>query len=401
MTRYLDGEVPLFNKKRPVIRPVTLFLILAAVILTACGTEIASNSWPGMTTDGNIVYIAYGPGVTAVDIVEEEQLWSFPAEASNTLQFYAEPSVNDDRIILGDYGASGGFFSPNVKVSIYALNEGERAASTSPVWVQDAVARDRIVAAPIQVEGLVFVGTADNFVLALDADTGALAWEFEVKHSIWSTPTYEDGIIYVGSLDKYVYALDAETGDLLWDQLLGGSISGSIAVGEDLLYVGSFDKQLHALDKATGQIRWSVPEAGTEDWIWAGPTLADGVVYFADKKGNIFAVNAETGSALWSAQISGAIVASPVVNGDRVFIASAGQLPGAEDQGIRQGALIALDAKTGEELWREETSAPLYTTPVLVGESIVIALPPGQTDLLIVYSQADGDELWRFSPPVE
>jgi outer membrane protein assembly factor BamB len=353
-----------------------------------------------MTTDGDIVYIAYGPGVTAVDIAAEEQLWSFPVEASNTLQFYAEPSINDGRIVLGDYGASGGFFSPSVKVSIYALNEGEQAASTSPVWVQDAIARDRIVAAPIQAEGLVFVGTADNFVLALEADTGALAWQFEVEHSIWSTPTYEDGILYVGSLDKHVYALDAETGDLIWKQPLEGSISGDIAVGEEMLYVGSFDKQLHALDKATGQVRWSVPEAGTEDWIWAGPSLVNEVVYFADKKGNVYAVNAETGATLWSAQVGGSVVAAPVVNGDRVFIASAGRLPGAEDEGIRHGALIALDAETGEELWREETSAPLYTAPVLVGDSVVIALPPGQENLLIVYNQEDGDEVWRFTPPV-
>jgi outer membrane protein assembly factor BamB len=398
MTRYLDGGT-LYDKRRPITWPVILTFILAAFIFSACGTQIESNSWPGLTANGDVVYVAYGLGVTAIDVVQEEQIWAYPAEANPSLQFYAEPSIVDGRVVLGDYGASGGMFSPNVKVAVYALDQADGDLSTD--WVQDAIAKDRIVAAPVQAEGLVFVGTADNFLLALEADTGNLAWQFEAQHSIWSTPTYENGVLYVGSLDKHIYALDAQTGDLLWEQALAGSVSGQVAVGEDLIYVGSFDKQLHALDKATGTVRWEMPEGGTEDWVWAAPVLADEVVYFSDKKGNVFAVEAETGRTIWTAQIGGQVVASPIVNGGTVFIASAGQISNGTADGPRRGALIALDAETGDELWREETPAPIYSTPAIVGDSIVIALPPGSENLLLVYNQADGDEIWQYSLPVE
>lgn len=389
----------MYEKRRPATWPVILLFILAALIVSACGTEIASNSWPGLTANGNVVYVAYGAGVIAVNVVTEEQIWSYPAEASATLQFYAEPSVADGRVILGDYGASGGMFSPNVKVAVYALEESDGNLVSD--WIQDAAARDRIVAAPVQAEDLIFVGTADNFILALEAETGEVAWQFEAEHSIWSTPSYEDGVLYVGSLDKHIYALDAQTGELLWEQSLAGSISGQVAVGEELLYVGSFDKQLHALDKESGTIRWEVPEGGTADWVWAAPILVDEVVYFSDKSGNVFAVEAETGRTVWEAQIGGQVVASPVVHEGTVFIASAGQINNGTADSARRGTLIALDAETGDELWREETPAPIYSTPAIVQDAIVVALPPGGENLLLVYNQADGDEIWQYSLPVE
>jgi outer membrane protein assembly factor BamB len=222
--------------------------------------------------------------------------------------------------------------------------------------------------------------------------------QFEAEHSIWSTPSYVDGVLYVGSLDKNIYALDAQTGNLLWEQTLGGSVSGQVAVGESLIYVGSFDKQLHALDKETGEILWEVPKSGTEDWVWAAPLLGDDVVYFADKSGHIFAVDAETGSPIWDAQIEGQVVASPVIANGIVFIASAGQVNNGDN--IRRGAIIALDAETGQELWQEETT-PIYTTPVIVQDKIVVALPPGGENLLIVYNQSNGNEVWQYSLPAQ
>jgi outer membrane protein assembly factor BamB len=226
-----------------------------------------------------------------------------------------------------------------------------------------------------------------------------LLWQFEAQHSIWSAPTYEDGVLYFGSLDKHVYALDAQTGDLIWQQLVAGSVSGRVAVGESLIYVGSFDKQLHALDKETGEIRWEVPEEGTEDWIWASPVLEGDVVYYADKSGNIYAVGAEDGNAIWDADIDSQVVASPIVSNGLVFVASAGHVDNGDD--VRSGAIIALDAETGDEVWREVTITPLYSTPVVIQDWIVIAQAPGAEDLLIVYNQEDGDEVWRYSLPVE
>ena len=64
---------------------------------------------------------------------------------------------------------------------------------------------------------MVYVGSNDNRVYALDASTGDLIWSYETgDDGVFSSPAVSGGVVYVGSRDNRVYALDASTGDLIW-----------------------------------------------------------------------------------------------------------------------------------------------------------------------------------------
>ena len=387
MTRCLDGDSLLYTEKRLIRQPAIIFFLIAAVVLSACSGLIANANWPGLSAQDNVVYVAYGPGVAAFDIAEGRELWSFPAEPNARVGFYAAPSVGEGRIILGDYGAPGSFFSPGVVVTLYAL-AADGSGSPGVLWSNSSVARDRIVAAPLQVEDTVFVGTADNYVLAIDATSGTELWRFEAEHSIWAQPVYQDGVLYVVSLDKTLYALDAATGDLQWDLSFGGSIINKPAVGPDLLYLGTFDNKLHAVDVASGAERWSVDTGG---WAWSGPTLADGVVYAADLAGNLYAVDAESGDVIWHQEETGLgeVQASPVVVDDLVIFAAADN---SGDEETRQGTLLALNAQDGSEVWRERTPARIFTTPVLANDTLVVAMN-ATNGLVFVYDLESGRQV--------
>jgi outer membrane protein assembly factor BamB len=54
-----------------------------------------------------------------------------------------------------------------------------------------------------------------------------------------------NGVVYVGSYDGNVYALNASTGAKLWSYLAGGGDS-SPAVANGVLYVGSRDYHVYA-----------------------------------------------------------------------------------------------------------------------------------------------------------
>ncbi|MFJ9597987.1 PQQ-binding-like beta-propeller repeat protein, partial [Streptomyces virginiae] len=61
--------------------------------------------------------------------------------------------------------------------------------------------------------GIVYIGSSDGKVYALDAATGTPRWAHTTAGAVWSSsPAVVDGIIYIGSNDKKVYALDAATG---------------------------------------------------------------------------------------------------------------------------------------------------------------------------------------------
>jgi outer membrane protein assembly factor BamB len=274
------------------------------------------------------------------------------------------------------------------------LEQGESGVP-SVVWTSaESLIKDRIVAPPLQIGSQVFVGTADNYMYALDAsNNGALQWQFETGHSIWGQPTYEDGILYVSSLDKSLYALDAETGDMLWESTTGGSISDRAKLNGDLVYISSFDRMIHAVEKDTGDVRWT---ANAEAAVWGAPAFEDEIVYYGDLNGNLFAVDAETGSELWTKRFDSYMVAAPVVKDGVLFASTAGLLE--TEAALRTGSLIALDAITGDELWREATPTPIFTTPVFIQDTIVVTYIVNNILNLVVFDTADGSDLWTFQP---
>lgn len=374
------------------IRSLFPFILLALLFLTACGVNTANSNWPGLSADGDVVYVAYGPGIIAVDTEARRQLWAYPEDPGAT-PFFASPSVSEERIVIGDYGRPGGFLSPATIVNLYAVaNEKEVLLQGPPtLWQDESLADDKIVAPPLQAAGLVFVGTADNNLLALDADSGALVWQFETEHSIWARPTFVDGLLFVASMDKHLYALNAEDGSLVWVREFEGALPKSAVHADGVLYVGSFDNQLHAVNAADGDIIWSAP-AG--NWVWAAPAVADGVVYYADFDGTVYAVNGADGRELWTANASGPVHADVLVADGLVFIASVGP---NEDNGSGNGQLLALRASDGRQEWSVTTTAPLHSTPVLTDEEIVIALEQ-QGALLEIYDRLTGVERWEFIP---
>lgn len=375
-----------FNSQR---RMVALMSLLAvAVLLTGCGAMLGNDSWPGMAPNGDSVYVAYGPGVVAVDIEAQSELWRYPAEASAGLEFYAAPHLLDGRLIFGDYGASGGFLSPGVTVNIYAVEEtGGRPAE---LWTNDLVASDRIIAAPLQSDGKVFIGTADNIVAALDSSSGAELWRLEIGHAVWGQPAFEDGVLFIGSMDRHLHAIDAEKGSLIWELELDGAVADRPLVDNGVVYVGAFDNKVHAFSAIDGKEIWS---AEASDWVWGTPAIDSDRLIFGDLSGVIHAVSLADGSQLWTRDTGAILRGAPLVVEDVVYFGAA-----IEDaEGQLSGALISIAIDDGTIQWQAKTDGPIYGSPVLVSGSIVVATK-GSDALLVVFEPSNGNEVWSFLP---
>ena len=377
--------------KRPIFRLLFL-IVLVSLVVTACGTSAPNESWPGMTADDQFIYVAYGPAILSYDVANQQEVWRYsPAETNPP--FFAPPSVQDGRIVIGDYGVSGGFLSPGSTYTLYGLEIVDNR-TVSEMWTDGGeLSTDRYVGEATQVDDVAYVPTSDFAVLAVDANTGQLIWRFEAIGAVWSKPIYYEGTLYVTSLGKSVYALNAETGDVLWETPLVGAMSAAPVLNPDaqLLYAGNYDNKLHALDMATGEEKW-VAEAA--NWIWNAPALDDGRLYYADNDGFVYAVDALDGSPIWEkpAQVAGPIQASPVYADGRLYVASTG------DPKEGKGLLVALDAATGLQQWQQTTDSPLFTTPVIVDDVIVVALGQIVNDLLIAYDLETGNQQWGYNP---
>ena len=133
------------------------------------------------------------------------------------------------------------------------------------------------------------------------------------------------------------------------------------------IFVGGNNGTLYALDLASGCVRWTFDAAagvrtGIVSSLWtAGDTSARPLAYFGDSLGNAYAVDAITGEAAWAVRAgdhgAALVTGAPALHGDTLFVpVSSGEegsaaLPSYECCTFR-GSLLALDARTGEQLWR-------------------------------------------------
>jgi alcohol dehydrogenase (cytochrome c) len=157
-------------------------------------------------------------------------------------------------------------------------------------------------AAPIIVDGVMYVSGWDGWVWALDARNGQELWRY--KHAIpYDTSlccgnvnrgvAVAHGKVYVVTLNAHVIALDAETGTLVWDSTYGDVRAGESAtvaplVVKNMVIVGSSGGEfgvrghLDAFDLETGERVWrtyTVPkpgEPGSETWPSDGEAWARG-----------------------------------------------------------------------------------------------------------------------------
>ena len=103
---------------------------------------------------------------------------------------------------------------------------------------------DFVSSSPAVAHGVLYVGSNDGNIYALNAGTGALLWKYFL--AVQSSPAVANGAVYFGSGYGNVYALNASTGALLWKYATGFDVFSSPAVANGVVYVGSYDGNLYA-----------------------------------------------------------------------------------------------------------------------------------------------------------
>jgi outer membrane protein assembly factor BamB len=132
----------------------------------------------------------------------------------------------------------------------------------------------------------------------------ALKWSYATLGPV-SEPAIANRMLYVGSQDHNVYALDARTGAKVWSYTTGGAVESSPVVADGVVYVGSEDFNVYTLNALTGTKLWSyttgkhlVSSLVPPNGVVSSPTVENGVVYVASEDNNVYALNGRTGAKL-------------------------------------------------------------------------------------------------------
>lgn len=129
-------------------------------------------------------------------------------------------------------------------------------------------------------DGTTILGCQDDKLYCI-TPTGTVRWSYATGGDVDATPAVTNQVIYVGSDDGYVYAIDVSDGQLRWKTRVGGYVRAGVALGLDRrVVVGTFGPtpRIVALDRENGHEAWSVPVTGgppTGDWGVLSAAMVD------------------------------------------------------------------------------------------------------------------------------
>lgn len=360
-----------------------LFALLAilTVLLSACGAPPATN-WPGMSTDGDLIYLASnshvyvaqaqnGTEVTA-NITGKISPLRFPSAYDAEMSFYAPPALTQNGFFaIGSASTTGHAFyfadaaTGNIK---WSLEETEKP------WLAGALILDDVIYAP----------SGDGTLYAFRID-GQKRWAKNLsKHALWTMPVSDGKYIYLATLDHMLYAITPESGAIAWEKKLDNGIIGAPAIIENTLYVGTLSGNLYSIDTSNGSSNWMISLEGS---IWGTPGFGDGTLYIGTvlgRTGKFYALDTVSGSIKWFRDEEGSIVAGPLVLDQQVIYVT------------EMGRVQSLDI-SGAPKWQDSFDKnKIYTTPLLVDEMIVVA-PMGSQFLMVAYD-LNGAKKWTFTP---
>jgi len=183
----------------------------------------------------------------------------------------------------------------------------------------------------------------------------------------------------------------------VWERDVGSAFSSFAAVGDRVYTCGLADGQetLLCLNAESGDVVWRTPigeafrnEFG--DGTRATPTVHDGNVYILGALGRLMCVKADTGELVWDRTFTNkptwAYAGSVLIEGD-LAVASGGN---------SDGALVALDKRTGKEVWRCDKDAVGYAMPypfTFEGKRYIAGF---MADTAIMVEATTGKRVWRM-----
>ncbi len=225
-----------------------------------------------------------------------------------------------------------------------------------------------LIGSPAVSNGKIYLGSTDGNLYAVDAESGALQWKFEVKSRIPSSPAVSNGIVYFTAYDGNFYAVDASTGVLKWKfqtagerRFAGKHLHGVQPVSETMpdpfdcylsspvvwqgaVYFGSGDGNVYSLNAASGTLNWKFK---TGDVVHASPAIANGMLFIGSWDSFFYALDASTGKEKWRFKTG----EDPDTHNQVGIQSSAAVVDGVVYFGCRDSHLYALDESTGEKRW--------------------------------------------------
>ena len=262
-----------------------------------------------------------------------------------------------------------------------------------------------VYAAPVIANGILYIGSTDGKLYALDAKRWGIKWVFDAGDTIRYSAVVLSNRVYFSARNNKVYALDANTGEKLWEFKTKSWMDASPIAADNTVYIGAFRSKIYLLSARTGELEsvrertirirgteygcangvlrpispehnaklWRARTGGSESY----PVTANGTVYIGGRDGRLHAFDAASAKEIWTYQLGGFVEAAPAISDGILYAASGDGYVYAFTNASEVASLArgerAMDARqTGVVV---HDTAPVYATKE--GASVLLNLNDG------------------------
>lgn len=230
-----------------------------------------------------------------------------------------------------------------------------------------------------QPERILYVASADSYLYALEAESGAKLWAYCTGAPIVTSAVLLDDKVIIAGANGTISAISAKEGTVLWNLKLKRMVVATPAIHEEVMVVAGFDGIVQGIELANGVPRW---ECECREAISGSPEQAGEQIFFGTQGGAFYALNAQSGDHIWQFQADGAIISGCTVSAGTVYF------------GSKTGTYYALSANTGNLLWQNTTEHAVTSKGAVFVDAVLFA---NRNKALYCCERDSGSLLWRSS----
>jgi quinohemoprotein ethanol dehydrogenase len=272
-----------------------------------------------------------------------------------------------------------------------AIITRDNVARLGLAWYYDTGTKRGLEASPLVIDGVMYTTTSWSRVIAIDAKTGELLWQFDPQvPREWGTHACCDVVnrgvaawgnsVYVGTIDGRLIALDNATGDIRWsvstiDNSRPYTITGAPRAINGKIVIGNGGAEYGV----RGYV--SAYDAGTGDMVWRFYTVPGDPALPPESPAMEMAAETWTGDVYWQVGGGGTVWDSMAFDPelDLLYIGVGNgspwnrwvRSPGGGDN-LFLSSIVALDANTGAYRWHYQTT-PADTWDYTATQHIILA----------------------------
>jgi outer membrane protein assembly factor BamB len=301
---------------------------------------------------------------------------SIGAGSRSRLPLTAQPIVMGESVFALDTDS---------ELSAFDASSGNKRWSVS---VRDPDEEDPVISGGIAGDaGVVYVTAGYDELVAVDATNGKVKWRAALTSPSRAAPTVVGNKVFVTTMSNSVLAINTADGKVEWEFAGIGQSTGLIgaaspAATNDLVIPAFSSGEIYALRTGNGSVTWSDSLANTTRLggmtglsdIRGLPVIDGGVVYAISYGGKMGAMDLNSGTRLWTKDITGA--KTPWVIGNRIFLVTS------------DSQIVALDKEKGTVLWvsqlakfkdKEDKTGPIiWSGPIFAGNRLMLFSSDGR-----------------------